>query len=74
MKFLRKKEAKSSTRSEELATRIAGNIIRLQTGVAHYLNNRTTHWSKRTKLSLLIMFCVLFAAGNLFLIIHSIHH
>lgn len=74
MKFLRKKGTKSSARYEELTTRIAGNIIRLQTGVAHYLNNRTTHWSKRTKLSLLIMFCVLFGAGNLFLIIHSIHH
>ncbi len=74
MKFLRKRQANNSTNSEELAGRIAGNIIRVQTGFAHYLNSRTTHWSERTRLTLLIVFCVLFAAANLFLIIYSIHH
>lgn len=61
-----------SPKQEELAAGIAGMITRLQTRTSDYLNGKTAHLSAKARLFLLILFCVLFAAINLYLLIQSI--
>lgn len=72
MKLFRKKQPLYNPRQEELADSIAGCIIRWQTRIAGYLNNSTKDLSDKTRLMLFILFCVLLAAINLYLLIHSI--
>lgn len=62
----------SSPKQEKLAAGIAGNIIRWQTRIAVYLNSKTKDLSGKSLLILLILFCALFAAINLYLLIQSI--
>lgn len=72
MRGFRKKPGTVNVKQEELAAGIAAKIIRWQTRAADYLNGKTAHLSKKTKLSILIVFCSMFAAINLYLLIHSI--
>lgn len=72
MKLFQKRQTAVNPKQEELAAGIAGTIIGLQTKAAEYLNGKTAHLSAKTRLFLLILFCVLFAAVNLYLLIHSI--
>lgn len=72
MKLFRKRQTAVSPKQEELAAGIAEKIIRWQTKAADYLNGKAVHLSAKTRLFLLILFCVLFAAINLYLLIHSI--
>lgn len=74
MKLFRKNRKAGNPRQEELAGRIAGSIIERQTRIAAYLNGKTRHFSRRQMLLLLIVFCLLFAAVNLYLLIGSIIH
>lgn len=74
MKLFRKNKTATGPRQEELAGRIAGRIVRFQSRIADYLNSRTRHFTRRSKLLLLIVLCLLFAAINLYLLIHSINH
>ncbi|WP_344672847.1 hypothetical protein [Sphingobacterium kyonggiense] len=74
MKLFRKNKADVNPKREELAGRIAGRIIGTQSRLAAYLNSRTRHLTCRRKLLLLIVFCLLFAAANLWLLIGSITH
>lgn len=72
MKFFGNKTRSGNLRQEELADRIAKNIIRWQTRIAGYLNNRAKGLSEKARLYLLILFCVLFATLNIYLVIRSI--
>lgn len=72
MKLFRRNTTNSNPRQEELAGSIAGRLIYWQTKAADYLNGRTKHLSAKTRLVLLILFCILFAAINLYLLFHSI--
>ncbi|MGY4539444.1 hypothetical protein ACVW0P_003878 [Mucilaginibacter sp. UYNi724] len=72
MKLFRKKLLAVNAKQEELAAGIARKIIGLQTKAADYLNGKAAHLSAKSRLFLLILFCVLFAAINLYLLIHSI--
>ncbi|MFC3559492.1 hypothetical protein [Pedobacter jamesrossensis] len=72
MKLFRKKPLAVNVKQEELAAGIAGKIIRWQTKAADYLNGKSAHLSAKARLVMLILFCVLFAAINLYLLIHSI--
>ncbi|MGN8068403.1 hypothetical protein [Mucilaginibacter sp. 22184] len=74
MKLFRKNRTATGPKQEELAGKIAGRIVRLQVRIAGYLNNRTKHFTRKRKLLLLIVFCLLFAAVNLWLLISSITH
>jgi hypothetical protein len=69
-----KKQAAASPKQEELAGRIAGSIIRRQIQIAGYLNGKTKHLSGQRKLLWLILFCVVFAAINIYLLINSLTH
>ncbi|EHQ25490.1 hypothetical protein [Mucilaginibacter paludis] len=72
MKLLRKRQTAVSPKQEELAAGIAGTIIGLQTKAADYLNEKASHLSGKARLFMLILFCVVFTAINLYLLIHSI--
>ncbi|MES2458250.1 MAG: hypothetical protein V4594_22015 [Bacteroidota bacterium] len=72
MRLFRRKQIAVNPKQEELASTIAGSIIGLQTKAAGYLNSKTAHLSAKTRLLMLILFCVLFAAINLYLLINSI--
>ena len=72
MRLFRKKPGAVNVKQEELAANIAGRIIRWQTRAADYLNGKTAYLSPKAKLFILILFCALFAAINLYLLINSI--
>jgi hypothetical protein len=74
MRLFRKNKIAGHPRQDDLAGRIAGRIISVQERLASCLNSKTRHLSRRTKLLLLIVFCLLFAAVNLWLLIGSITH
>ena len=69
--FSKNKAGNDSSRKEELASKIATGIIKTQTRIADYLNGKTKNLSGKAKLTLLILFCILFAATNIYLIIYS---
>lgn len=72
MKLFRKRQTAVSPKQEELAADIAEKIIGWQTKAADYLKGKAAHLSPKAKLFLLILFCAMFAAVNLYLLIHSI--
>ncbi len=74
MRLFKRKNLPVNTKQEELAAGIAVRIIRWQTQIARYLNGKTKDLSAKAGLTLLILFCVLFGAINLYLLIHSIYH
>jgi hypothetical protein len=59
-------------KTDLLASRIAGNIIRRQTQFASYLNRKTQHWNRASKLTALGLFVLLFGGLSIYLIIKSI--
>lgn len=71
--FGQRPEKNSNPRHKALADSIAGRIIRGQTRIAAYLNGKAIHLSAKARLLLLIVFCILFAAINGYLLIHSIY-
>lgn len=59
-------------KTDLLAGRIAGRIIRTQNRIAGYLNRKTQHWNKASKLCALALFVLLFGGLSIYLIIKSI--
>jgi hypothetical protein len=75
MRLFRKKQVSASySKSDVLAARIAGRIIRTQIQIADYLNRKTQYWNRSSKIILLLVFCILFGTLCLYLLIHSFHH
>ncbi|HEK19748.1 MAG TPA: hypothetical protein ENO28_04770 [Bacteroidetes bacterium] len=72
MRLFQKRQTAVNQKQEELASTIAGTILGLQTTAADYLNGKAAHLSGKARLFMLILFCVLFAAINLYLLINSI--
>jgi hypothetical protein len=66
------KQKAISPKAEVLATRIAGNIIRRQTRLANYLNRKTQHWNRMSKLIALALFVMLFGGTCIYFILKSI--
>ena len=60
-------------KTDALATRIAGKIIRKQTQAANWLNRKTQYWNRSSKLIALLLFCLLFGSACIYLIIKSIY-
>ncbi len=58
-------------KTEKLARKIAGAIVGRQTRMANYLNRKTQHWNKASKLMALITFITLFGCLSAWLIIKS---
>lgn len=69
--FKRKKSVTANLRTDALAARIAGSILRRQTRLAQYLNRKTQHWNKASKLTALGVFVLLFGGVSLWFIIHA---
>lgn len=63
------KRPKQHRTDDALAHRIAGNIIGRQRRIADYLNSKATCLSKRTRLSALILFSLIFGSYCLYLLI-----
>jgi hypothetical protein len=59
-------------KTDRLAKHIADKIIRRQTQFANYLNRKTQHWNRTSKLIALIMFVLLFGGLSIYLILKSI--
>jgi hypothetical protein len=59
-------------KTDRLARRIADKIIRRQTKFANYLNWKTQHWNRASKLTALILFVLLFGGFSIYLILKSI--
>lgn len=74
MKLFRKNGASGNPGTEELAGRIAGRIVRIQHRLADYLNAKAAGVDNDRKRLYLILFCLLFAAVNAWLLINSITH
>lgn len=59
-------------KTDRLASRIADKIIRRQAQFANYLNRKTQHWNRASKLTALILFVLLFGGLSIYLILKSI--
>lgn len=73
----RKKNRKSwgegfgGNRTDALAERVAGRIVRVQRRVAGWLDRKTQHWNKTSRLIALFLFCLLFGGFSLWLLISA---
>lgn len=74
MLSIKKKSGKpeNGINQDVLAMRIANRIIKLQAGIANYLNS-TAHFSQNQKKVILISICVLFGGFCLYIILNSIN-
>jgi len=61
----------AASRSDALAERLAGRIIRCQRRVANWLQRKTQHWNRASKLIALYLFCLLFGGFSLWLLIRA---
>jgi hypothetical protein len=59
-------------KTDALAARIAGRVIRRQTKIADYLNRKTAYWNTASKLIALVFFVLLFGGICMYFIIKSI--
>lgn len=72
MTQINKKETQPLLSRERLAVKMAGCIVSVQRQIAAYLNRLTANLPSMIRLALLLVICLLFAAFNLYLLIHSI--
>ncbi|MBD1366562.1 hypothetical protein IDJ77_22300 [Mucilaginibacter sp. ZT4R22] len=73
MRLFRKKERPMSARQEQVAGKIAGDILQYQRRAADYLNRKTVHLSGKARLCLLVLFCAAFGSYCLFVLIRAFH-
>ena len=66
------KQKALSPKAAALAERMANRIIRRQSQLAAYLNRKTQHWNKASKLTALLVFCLVFGSLCLYFILKSI--
>ena len=59
-------------KTDLIASRIADKIIHRQTQFANYLNRKTQHWNKASKLTALTLFVLLFGGLSIYFIFKSI--
>jgi hypothetical protein len=59
-------------KTDALAGRIAGRIIRTQNQLANYFNRKTQYWNKASKLTALALFVLLFGGISIYFIIKSL--
>lgn len=72
MRLFQNTKKAANPEQEELAAGIATKIISWQTKLADHLNGKTAKLSPKARLLLLLVFCIMFAAVNLYLLLHSI--
>lgn len=66
------KKIREKIASEEMAQKIAGNIITGQHRIAGYLNEKTKNLSGKARLWALVVFCTAFGGYLLWLLVRAI--
>lgn len=61
-----------TVRQEKLAERVALGIVRKQTRIANYLNRKTQHWNRASKIIALILFSLVFGGVSVYLLIKAL--
>jgi hypothetical protein len=74
MRLFRKKKGVAAHRESPLMIRIAGIIHHRQLLVSGYLNSKTQYWNRASKLTALLLFCLLFGGSCLLLLLKAIIH
>ncbi|TKC04232.1 hypothetical protein [Pedobacter frigoris] len=74
MRLFRNKKQKVSPAGEALAGKLASRILRQQSRIARWLNQRTSAYSAFRWLVLLILFCLGMGGTCIYLIISSIYN
>jgi hypothetical protein len=72
MRFFKRKQ--SVTADNPLVTRLAGGIHKRQIQLSGYLNRKTQYWNRASKLTALLLFCLLFGGCCLLLLLKAIIH
>lgn len=67
------RKRKKLTNSSKAASRIEMAIIKKQHQFADYLNRKTQHWDRASKLILLLTICLIFGGASFWLLIRAIH-
>jgi len=70
--FRKRKQATANPGTDALAARIAGKFLRRQRQAADFLNRKTQHWNRLSKLIALMLFVLLFGGASLSLIIYAL--
>lgn len=74
MKLFKRKKGVTAYRESPLLIRIAGAIHKRQLQVSGYLNRKTQYWNRTSKLTALLVFCLLFGGCCLLLVLKAIIH
>jgi hypothetical protein len=74
MRLFRKKKGTITRMDSPLLIRITDAIHRRQLQVAGYLNRKTQYWNRTSKLTALLVFCLLFGGCCLLLVLKAIIH
>ena len=69
----RRKRRELTARQERFAGKVALTIIQKQTRLANYLNRKTQYWNKTSKITALVLFCLVFGGLSLYLLIKAIY-
>lgn len=71
--FRKKSRHRALTPGQEaLAGKVASAIVRKQTQVAGYLNRKTHHWNRASKLIALALFCLVFGGLSLYMLLNNL--
>jgi hypothetical protein len=60
---------KQVERQNRIAGQIETALIRREKKIAGYLNRKTQHWNRASKITLLFLICLLFGGASLWLLI-----
>jgi hypothetical protein len=65
------KSAGLNTYQQQVTDKLNAVLIRRQTQVAQYLDRKTYHWNRKSKLIALFLFCLIFGSLSLFLLMKA---
>jgi len=74
MRLFRKKKGVTAYSESPLLIRITNTIHHRQLQVSGYLNRKTQYWNRASKLTALLLFCLLFGGCCLLLLLKAIIH
>jgi len=74
MRLFKRKKGVAAYKESPLFIRIARIIQKRQLQVSGYLNRKTQYWNRTSKLTALLVFCVLFGGCCLLLLLKAIIH
>ncbi len=72
MKTVERKAKNLNPQTDRLAGRVAEGIIGKQRRFAGYLERKTRYWNRASKLTALILLCILFGGPSLYLLLQAL--